>query len=931
MRFDWRYFLDETRLDAGRLDALVPDLRRTTTQFARATGGTTDPERVALRSGLIALLERYEAERAASEAVLSVAATGPILLAAGAFAMTAVLLVARRRANLVLARERGASGGLLLGAELWEAVVLAGIGALAGYGLALALVPGRGSPLSPVLALATGVGAVLVLLAATWPIARRQQPRTARDEPPGLRTSPRRIVLEATAVGLAIAGIVLLQQRGLTIGATDGDQIVRFDPFLAAVPILAGVAAAIIAIRLYPLPIRAFGWLAARRRDLVPVLGLRSVARRGSFSTLPLLVLMLTAAFGSFAAVLMASIDQGQYDASWAGVGADYRVEARDGGNVAGLALLGTDGIEATAPAFLDTSAVFEDRPNHPDEIRLLAVDPAAYQAVTAGSPADPDWPAALLLSGTSDTPSLGTPDEPIPAIVSAMAPVGNQPLARGSVFPITGRGPGRDPGGHRGPSIVPGHPCRDAIRRHVLDRAAGSARATASAQRPVRPRRSGRGRRDLGGGRRSRRLERRRLAARLVRGPPRGAVDRGRRRRVPRGTRGRRGVHAARRRCRACPVVVASNQGHGVPPDAGIEQPPVARRHDPGARDAGPGCARSRHPDRDRRGGAARIESRSRRVRRPRGSVPDPRRLGGDRARRRDRSSSSSPSPSPSARGSRGARRRPRRCAQGRPESVTDRDDYGKPEIIDLPVRPARMTRVGSDEPVVRDEPISPHRPGQRAPIPAGPLIQCDGVVKIFKVADLEVVALQGLDLTVEPGEFIAIVGASGSGKSTLLSILGGLDVPSAGRVIVAGHRVGEMGSAERTRYRRQVLGFVWQQTARNLLPYLSARENVELPMLLEGVPRGDRTARTAWLLDLVGLADRGDHRPDQLSGGEQQRVAIAVALANEPALLLADEPTGELDTTPRTTCSSCSAPSTACWGSRSWSSPTTRSSASR
>jgi ABC-type polysaccharide/polyol phosphate transport system ATPase subunit len=116
----------------------------------------------------------------------------------------------------------------------------------------------------------------------------------------------------------------------------------------------------------------------------------------------------------------------------------------------------------------------------------------------------------------------------------------------------------------------------------------------------------------------------------------------------------------------------------------------------------------------------------------------------------------------------------------------VTDRDDYGKPEIIDLPVRPARMARVGSDEPVVRDEPISPHRPGQRAPIPAGPLIQCDGVVKIFKVADLEVVALQGLDLTVEPGEFIAIVGASGSGKSTLLSILGGQVFPSEGRVFV-------------------------------------------------------------------------------------------------------------------------------------------------
>jgi len=178
------------------------------------------------------------------------------------------------------------------------------------------------------------------------------------------------------------------------------------------------------------------------------------------------------------------------------------------------------------------------------------------------------------------------------------------------------------------------------------------------------------------------------------------------------------------------------------------------------------------------------------------------------------------------------------------------------------------------------------------------GPLIECDGLVKIFKVADLEVVALQGLDLIVDRGEFVAIVGASGSGKSTLLSILGGLDVPSAGRVVVDGHLVAEMDAAERTGYRRRVLGFVWQQTARNLLPYLTARENVELPMLLEGISRKRRRARSTELLELIGLADRADHRPGALSGGEQQRVAVSVALANEPALVLADEPTGELDT---------------------------------
>jgi len=178
------------------------------------------------------------------------------------------------------------------------------------------------------------------------------------------------------------------------------------------------------------------------------------------------------------------------------------------------------------------------------------------------------------------------------------------------------------------------------------------------------------------------------------------------------------------------------------------------------------------------------------------------------------------------------------------------------------------------------------------------GALITCDNLVKIYKVADLEVVALQGLDLVVEPGEFIALVGASGSGKSTLMNILGGLDVPSAGRAVVAGHVLGQMGRQERTSYRRRVIGFVWQQTARNLLPYLTARQNVELPMLLNGVGRGDRERRAADLLARVGLSERAEHRPERLSGGEQQRAAIAVALANEPAVLFADEPTGELDT---------------------------------
>jgi ABC-type lipoprotein export system ATPase subunit len=175
------------------------------------------------------------------------------------------------------------------------------------------------------------------------------------------------------------------------------------------------------------------------------------------------------------------------------------------------------------------------------------------------------------------------------------------------------------------------------------------------------------------------------------------------------------------------------------------------------------------------------------------------------------------------------------------------------------------------------------------------GAVIVCDNLVRIFKIADLEAVALQGLDLLVEPKEMMAIVGASGSGKSTLLNILGGLDLPTAGRAVVDGYDLGRMGRRERTIYRRRVVGMIWQQTMRNLLPYLSAVENVELPMVLDG--RSGRRARALELLDLVGLGERIHHRPAHLSGGEQQRVAIAVALANEPSVVLADEPTGELD----------------------------------
>ena len=176
----------------------------------------------------------------------------------------------------------------------------------------------------------------------------------------------------------------------------------------------------------------------------------------------------------------------------------------------------------------------------------------------------------------------------------------------------------------------------------------------------------------------------------------------------------------------------------------------------------------------------------------------------------------------------------------------------------------------------------------------PDGPFIVCENLVKIHKIDEIEVVALQGLDLTVDRGEMMAIIGPSGSGKSSLLNVLGGLDAPSAGKAIVSGVDLIRLSDSDRITYRRTMVGFVWQNVSRNLVPYLTALENVQLPMILDGKNNRERARE---LLRLVGLEKRMSHRPARMSGGEQQRVAVAIALANEPSVLLADEPTGSLD----------------------------------
>lgn len=176
--------------------------------------------------------------------------------------------------------------------------------------------------------------------------------------------------------------------------------------------------------------------------------------------------------------------------------------------------------------------------------------------------------------------------------------------------------------------------------------------------------------------------------------------------------------------------------------------------------------------------------------------------------------------------------------------------------------------------------------------------IISCDSVVKIYKTKEIEVMALQGLDLEIKRGEIMSVIGKSGSGKSTLMNIIGGLEKPSAGKIIVNGQSLSDFSEKEMVNYRKSTIGFVWQKSERNLFSYLTALENIEAPMNFTKMKSSEKKKRALELLDMVGLSHKRNSYPAEMSGGEQQRVAIAAALANKPEILLADEPTGAVDT---------------------------------
>ena len=430
--YEWRFGVDPVRLDAGQVAQLQRDLPR-----LDRLGNSPPPGafgEVAVRSGLLAILDRYATQRALAESALSIAALGPFGLATAAMGMVAVLLGRRRAAPLALARGRGASGSLVLGTQLWEAILVAGAAGLLGLGLAVVAVPSRANPLSVLLGIAVAVTAALLLVAATWRSARQPLGQLGREDAPVLRVPARRLVIEGTVVGLAVAATVLLQQRGLSIESPDG--VARADPLLASVPILSGLAAGIVAMRLYPLPIRALGWLAARRRDLVPVLGLRTIGRRSGVANLPLLALLLTAAFGAFASVVASSLDNGQVVASYVEVGADYRLERIRNEAMTFIDPATVPGIEAVAGGYVETGARFARTDRQRASIHVEAIDAPAHAAVTAGTAADPAWPREFLADPIGS--GVGTADNPIPAILSRRLPTATAPTQPGDTFKMT-------------------------------------------------------------------------------------------------------------------------------------------------------------------------------------------------------------------------------------------------------------------------------------------------------------------------------------------------------------------------------------------------------------------------------------------------------------------------------------------------------------
>lgn len=436
LRYAFRHTIDPERLDAGMLDRLVTDLNQMEAVYPRFAAGA-DATRTTLQTGLLELTQRFRAELRSSQAVLTTAAIGPASVAIAALGVLALMAIRQRRGGLLLLRGRGGSASQLIGSHLVEGLLLSAGPAAAATLLAGVVVDARPSPMSAFGAGVVALVATLVIAGVTLPVALGSLGRLERDAPAPIGASPRRLAFEGLAVGLAIGGVVLLRQRGLAGGSAVAD-LAGADPFLAAVPVLVGVAVGIITLRIYPYPVRAAGWLAASGRGVVPALGLRRAERQTSAAHLPLLVLLLTVAIGTFSSTMLATIDRGQAAESWQSVGAAHRLDAADP-LPAELDVTAVPGVEAVA-GIHETEATIGIGGTTP--MTLVAIDAGEYEEVVAGTPSELRFPDAFhdeidpYCLGESPTPATvppecpGTDRAPVPAIAT-------RALVRGSRFPV--------------------------------------------------------------------------------------------------------------------------------------------------------------------------------------------------------------------------------------------------------------------------------------------------------------------------------------------------------------------------------------------------------------------------------------------------------------------------------------------------------------
>jgi putative ABC transport system permease protein len=424
-RYSFQFLTDVDGLESEELTAILPDLRRLESTFP-ATGGVGVEAGTGLRSGLLPLLEAQQAGWAAAVAVLAVVGLGPAAVGVAALALVAVFVMQRRRPALALGRARGASAGQLVGAVLVEGLLLSLPPAALAAALVWVLLPGGPNlPTAVGAAIVAGV-TTLLLLAAGAPVAVAQPRAPGREASFLRRPSPRRLALEALVVVLAVGGAYLLRERGVR-GTSSAAELAGADPFVAAVPALAGLAAGILAVRLLPLPMLLLSRLAAVRRDLVPVLALRRVTRGGTSGPV-LIVLMATATIGTFGGATLVHLDRGAEAVAWQEIGAPYRLTLESGPLPADLDPLELPGVQVAAGQ-IEVSTVLATRflP-----LQMIALDAGDHASVVAATGGDPRLPRELLAP---------TATEPLPAIASRQLTTGPEGIAVGGTFQLVVEG----------------------------------------------------------------------------------------------------------------------------------------------------------------------------------------------------------------------------------------------------------------------------------------------------------------------------------------------------------------------------------------------------------------------------------------------------------------------------------------------------------